>query len=256
MSAQVQAQGPRQRLLATLPVKERRLQLAGIPTAILEGGSGRPVVLLHGPMAYAAHWMAVIPGLVQDYAVIAPDLPGHGASEADASTLDAARVLEWLGALIERTCAQPPVLVGQLLGGAMALRFAIEHGERIERLVLIDTFGLAPLQPAPAFGQALTQFQEQPNEANHDALWRHCAHDLDGLRRRMGAQWPPFAAYNLERGRTPGVQAAVQALMQVFGLPAIAPDELARIAVPTSLVWGRGDMATPLAADEFAPRDA
>jgi pimeloyl-ACP methyl ester carboxylesterase len=191
---------------------------------------------------------------VQDYAVIAPDLPGHGASETDASALDAARVMAWLGALIERTCAQPPVLVGQLLGGAIALHFAIEHGARLERLVLVDTFGLAPFQPAPAFGQALMQFQTQPNEGNHDALWRHCAYDLDGLRRRMGAQWPPFAAYNLECGRTPGVQAAVQALMQVYGLPAIAPDELARIAVPTSLIWGRGDMATPLAVAEAASR--
>ena len=70
----------RERLLATLPVTERRLQLAGVSTAVLEGGDGPPVVLLHGSSGYAAHWMSVIPGLVADHRVIAPDLPGHGAS--------------------------------------------------------------------------------------------------------------------------------------------------------------------------------
>jgi pimeloyl-ACP methyl ester carboxylesterase len=52
----------REQLLACLPVTERRLQLAGVSTAVLEGGDGPPVVLLHGPLGYAAHWMRVIPG--------------------------------------------------------------------------------------------------------------------------------------------------------------------------------------------------
>ena len=51
----------RQRLLAGMPVTERRLLLAGISTAVLEGGDGPPVVLLHGPMGNAANWMEVTP---------------------------------------------------------------------------------------------------------------------------------------------------------------------------------------------------
>jgi hypothetical protein len=46
----------RQQLLAQVPVAERRLILAGVSTAVLEGGEGPPVVLLHGPMASAVHW--------------------------------------------------------------------------------------------------------------------------------------------------------------------------------------------------------
>jgi hypothetical protein len=71
----------RERLLAPMPVTERRLQLPGISTAVLEGGDGPPVVLLHGPGALAAEWMRVIPDLVTTHRVLAPDLPGHGASE-------------------------------------------------------------------------------------------------------------------------------------------------------------------------------
>jgi pimeloyl-ACP methyl ester carboxylesterase len=242
----------RERLLAALPVTERRLQLAGVSTAVLEGGDGPPVVLLHGPSGYAAHWMGVIPGLVTTHRVVVPDLPGHGASEVADGALDAARVLAWLGALIERTCISPPALVGQLLGGAIAARFAIDHGDRLSRLVLVDTFGLREFQPAPEFGLALHRFFADPSVGTHQDLWRHCAFDLDGLRRRMGERWAPFEAYNLERARAPSVQTAVAALMEQLGIPAIPPADLARIDVPTTLIWGRHDRATPLSVAEAA----
>lgn len=241
-------------LLAGLPVTEKRLALAGVSTAVLEGGAGRPLVLLHGPGEYAAKWLRVIPELVTSHRVIAPDLPGHGASIVEDGALDAERVLAWLDALIARTCAEPPVLVGQIVGGAIAARYAARYRGRTGALVLSDALGLAPFQPAPEFGQALTAFVAQPTGENHDRLWRRCACDLDALRRAMGERWSALRAYNLDRARTPRVQAAVQALMEHFGMPAIPEDELARIAVPTSLIWGRHDLATPLAVAESASR--
>jgi pimeloyl-ACP methyl ester carboxylesterase len=246
-------EGARQRLLAEMPVTERRLLLAGISAAVLEGGNGPPVVLLHGPMGNAAHWMGVIPGLVATHRVIVPDLPGHGASEVtDDRRIDADRVMEWLGGLIEQSCKTPPALVGQLLGGAIAARFASEQSHRLSRLVLVNTFGLRPFQPVPEFGLALSNFLAQPTARTHTDLWHHCAFDLDALRQRMGERWQPFETYNLDRARTPSVQAAVATLMEQFGLPAIPSGDLGRIAVPTSLIWGRHDRATPLSVAEEA----
>jgi pimeloyl-ACP methyl ester carboxylesterase len=69
----------RQRLIDAMPVTERRIELGGIPTAVLEGGAGPPVVLLHGPGEFAAKWFTVIPDLIATHRVIAPDLPGHPA---------------------------------------------------------------------------------------------------------------------------------------------------------------------------------
>jgi pimeloyl-ACP methyl ester carboxylesterase len=241
-----QAAGAREQMLAGLPVEERRLSLAGISTALLEGGEGPPLVLLHGPAGNATHWGRVIPDLVTSRRVIAPDLPGHGASDAGAAPLDADRVLAWLGELIERTCPSPPVVAGYAVGGAIAARFAAAGLTRIARLVLVDALGLTAFDPAPAFGQALNEFLADPGDRTHDRLWRHCAHDLDALRARMGERWEPFEAYNVDRVRTPSVQSALGVLMGEFGMPAIPAAQLERIAAPTALIWGRHDPTTRL----------
>jgi pimeloyl-ACP methyl ester carboxylesterase len=243
----------RKQLLARIPVTEKCRQLAGVSTAALEGGEGPPLVLLHGPGANATHWMRVIPALVTSHHVIAPDLPGHGASVVEGGgPLDRERILAWLAELIDSTCASPPALVGQILGGAIAARFAAERGDRISRLVLGDMLGLTEFRPAPEFGIALGRYMEQPSEQSHTDLWRRCAFDLDRLRGEMGDAWTPFEAYNLDRARTPSAQTAGGALMARFGLPAIPHSELARIAVPTALIWGRNNLATPLAVAEAA----
>lgn len=67
---------PIDRLLEGIPVTERRLDVAGASTSLLEGGEGPPIVLLHGQGGFAAHWVEVVPHLVRSHRVVAPDLPG------------------------------------------------------------------------------------------------------------------------------------------------------------------------------------
>jgi len=243
----------REQLISVMPVRERSLDLAGISTAVLEGGEGAPIVLLHGPGEFAAKWLRVVPELTTTHRVVAPDLPGHGTSvPTNGNRLDADRVLAWLGQLIDRTCPEPPALVGHVLGGAIAARFAARHGEQVSRLVLVDTLGLARFRPAPSFALALIRFTARPNERTYDRFMRRCSTDLDGLREEMGERWAPFEAYNLDRARTPSVKAAVRTLMRQVGVPRIPPAELARIAVPTTLIWGRHDLANPPRVAEAA----
>ncbi len=93
-------------------------------------------------------------------------------------------------------------------------------------------------------------FLAQPTQRAHDLLWRRCAADLDHLRGQMGERWEPFSAYNVERAGTPSVRAALDVLMAQLGAPPIPPADLGRGVVPTSLIWGRHDLATPLAVAE------
>jgi pimeloyl-ACP methyl ester carboxylesterase len=252
MNAPIDVTDARERLLSGIPVTERRLELAGISTLVLEGGGGPPMVLLHGPAQHAAKWFKIIPGLIASDRVIAPDLPGHGATVVREGGLDAERVFAWLGELIERTCPIPPTLVGQVVGGAMAARFAALHPEGIRGLVLVDTLGLVPFRPAPEFERALMAFITRPGDDTYDHLWERCAFDLDLTRERMGEKWEWLKTYSVERARVPALQAEQQALMAEFGFPAIAAEDLARITVPTTLIWGRHDLATRLQVAETA----
>lgn len=242
----------RERLLQELPLTETRLELAGISTAVLEGGEGPPVVLLHGPGEFAATWMRVIPALATSHRVVVPDLPGHGASGTGDHRLDRGRVLAWLGALIDATCPSPPTIVGHLLGGAIATRFCAEQGEHVEHLVLVDSYGLGRMRPAPRFALAMVRFVARPSEQSQDRLFRQCFVDLDRLRLQMDGRMELLEAYALERARSPELQGALRSLMRGFALPAIPRDDLSRIAAPTTLIWGRHDLQVRLRVAEAA----
>jgi pimeloyl-ACP methyl ester carboxylesterase len=161
-------------------------------------------------------------------------------------------VLAWLDELIQCTCEEPPVLVGVTLGGAIAARFAAAHGGRLGRLVLVDALGLTAFAPEPRFGLALNAFLAQPGRETHDDLWRVCAYDLDRMRDEMGESWESLRGYNLERLEAPETMAGLGMLMQEFALRPIPDEELERIDVPTTLVWGRNDLATSLVIAEAA----
>jgi pimeloyl-ACP methyl ester carboxylesterase len=242
----------RRRLLAGAPVTERRLDLAGVSTAVLEGGDGPPVVLLHGQGGWSGMWLPVITELVTTHRVVAPDLPGLGASEVPDGLPDAARVLAWLGELIQRTCQSPPALVGASLGASIAARFAIAHPDRLSRLVLIGAGSLARFRPAPGVVLALIRFITRPNERTHAGFLRQVAVDPARVRALMGDRWEASQAYNLDRARTPSVRAANRRLLRELGTRRIPPQELARITVPTSLIWGRHDRVMRLRIAEAA----
>ncbi|HZD02165.1 MAG TPA: alpha/beta fold hydrolase [Actinomycetes bacterium] len=242
----------RQRLLAGAPVTERRLDLAGVSTAVLQGGDGPPVVLLHGQGGWSGMWLPVVPELVKTHRVVAPDLPGLDASEVPDGPPDAARVLAWLGDLIERTCPVPPALVGASLGASIAARFAIAHPDRVSRLVLVGAGSLARFRPAPRVVLALIRFIARPSERTQQGFLRQVAVDPARVRALMGDRWEASQAYSLDRARTPSVRAANRRMLRELGTKTIPPQELARIAVPTALIWGRHDRVMRLRIAEAA----
>lgn len=249
---QSRALDPREQLLADLPVTERQLQLADVSTAVLEGGDGPPIVLLHGPRESALWWLRVLPSLVTTNRVIVPDLPGHGDSEGSDRTLTAEGVFAWLDELIEETCPTPPMLVGHVLGGAIAARFASDHSDRLERLVLVDALGLGRFRPSARFAFGLVRFLVRPTERAYHGFFGQCMADRDAVIEQMGEDWELFLAYYLESIRTPSVKTAMRTLMKEIGVPSIPPANLDRIAVPTTLIWGRDDRAVRLGIAEDA----
>jgi pimeloyl-ACP methyl ester carboxylesterase len=228
-------------LIEGLPITERGLDLAGFSTPVLEGGEGPPIVLLHGQGGFKEVWADDIPHLVGTHRVVAPDLPGLGRSEVRGGTLDAAGVMAWLDELIAKTCDQPPVLVGHSLGGSIGARFAIEHSDRIDRIVLVDSGSLGPFRPSPRLMIALIRFIKNPSNKTLDAFSRKMFSDLDRVRAGRGDRWTPFQAYQIDRASQPSVGAANRQLLRRIGTRRIPVDQLKKIRVPVALIWGRND---------------
>ena len=242
----------RARLLSGLPVAERRLHLAGVSTAVLEGGDGPPMVLLAAE--FAAVWVRVIPDLVATHRVIAPDLPGLGASEVTDGPIDVDDALAWLAELIDSTCTVNPVLVGKGAAGGLAARFAIDHGDHLDHLVLVDGYGLDRFRPSPAMAMTFVSVLLRPTDRGLQRSFRkYCYVDLDRVRAEMGESYDWLSAYALDRFRTSSVRAAIRGLLAQLSA-SIPAQELGRITVPTTLIWGRQDVGMRLSVAEAASR--
>ena len=245
-------QRSRARLIAAAPLTERREVLAGVSTNIMEGGEGPPIVLLHGPGEYWAVWLTVVRDLVRTHRVIVADLPGHGESLDIDGKLDTDTVLRWVDELIHTTCDAPPVLAGHLLGGGIAARYAVQNAGRLAQLVLVDTFGLTWFRPKLQFAIPMVRFMARPTPASRDRFFNECFVDFDRVGERFGDVWDDLRDYALDRAKQPENKSALRSLMPRFGVPPIPSNDLASIAIPTTLIHGREDLQVPVRAAERA----
>jgi pimeloyl-ACP methyl ester carboxylesterase len=108
------------------------------------GTGGTPVVMLHGGGTDSAllSWRMAIPALAENHRFYAPDWPGYGGSESLREPFTYERMLDWLAALMDHWDLARASLVGISMGGGGALGYALEHPERVDRLVLVDSYGL------------------------------------------------------------------------------------------------------------------
>jgi 4,5:9,10-diseco-3-hydroxy-5,9,17-trioxoandrosta-1(10),2-diene-4-oate hydrolase len=121
----------------------------GTEVAVSRWGSGTPVVCLHatghGGRDYAAFANAMAR---KGFALFVVDWPGHGSSPAEASdrSASAERYADLLAELIPGLCLDTnPILIGNSIGGAAALSFALRSPDKVRALVLCNPGGLAPL---------------------------------------------------------------------------------------------------------------
>lgn len=126
-----------------LDVSAGDVTVDGIHTFFVEAGDGPPVVLLHGLGATNASLLPTLRDLAGDHRVIAPDLPGFGASSKPLRSLHAAFYTRWLLAFCDAVGASRPHLLGNSMGGRVAVEAGLRHPELFDRLVL--------LAPSPAF---------------------------------------------------------------------------------------------------------
>jgi pimeloyl-ACP methyl ester carboxylesterase len=98
-------------------------------------GAGRPLVLLHGGLGSGEMFGPLLPALAERHQVIAVDLQGHGRTADIDRPLDVRLMADDVAALIDHLGLDKPDVVGYSLGGGVALRTAVQHPDKVGRLV-------------------------------------------------------------------------------------------------------------------------
>lgn len=231
----------------TSPEIGRTIDVDGLATNvhILGDPATQPAVLLihgSGPGVTAyANWRLTMPALGEHFAVVAPDVLGFGFTERPDGvrydlptwTAHAVGVLDALG--IDRAH-----VVGNSFGGALALSLAINHPQRVQRLVLMGAAG-GPMRLSEGLDRV---WGYEPSIEAMQSLLELFAYD-------PGLVGTDLARLRYEASIRPGVQEAFAAMFpppRQQALDAITHpvDRLALITHPTLIVHGREDRVIPL----------
>lgn len=126
-------------------IEPKYLELHGDRVAYREAGSGdEAVLLIHGMAGSSETWRAVMPQLSRKYRVVAPDLLGHGKSDKPRGDYSLGAFAVWLRDLLDELGIARATIVGQSLGGGVAMQFVYQHRDYCQRPVLISSGGLGP----------------------------------------------------------------------------------------------------------------
>jgi pimeloyl-ACP methyl ester carboxylesterase len=237
------------------------LELHGDRIAYRDAGEGHALLLIHGMAGSSATWSAIIPQLSKKYRVIAPDLLGHGMSAKPRGDYSLGAFAVFLRDLLDELGVDRATVVGQSLGGGIAMQFTHQHRDYCERLALIGSGGLGPdLSPvlrmlsAPGAELVLPIVAPQPvlNLGNKLASWLTSA----GIQSpRAGQMWQAYSSLSDARTR----QAFLRTLRSVVDYRGQAVSALNKLHVavglPTVLIWGDDDRIIPV-AHAYAAHDA
>jgi pimeloyl-ACP methyl ester carboxylesterase len=128
----------------------RSMEIDGGNVNYVDMGSGDapPVLFVHGLGGCWQNWLENVPRVAQERRVIAPDLPGFGASEMPLERISIPGYGQFLDKLCDRLGLDEVVIVGNSMGGFVGAEVAIQFPSRVERLVLVSA--AAPCRPGAA----------------------------------------------------------------------------------------------------------
>lgn len=219
------------------------------------GESGPPLVLLHGGIIDAARvsWGAVLEPLAEDYRVYAPDLLGYGQSDLPAGALTMERHVETVAGFLDALDVETPTVVGLSMGGAIGLGLALDAPERIDRLLLVDSYGLGRELPNGLLSYALARVQIFNKIAI--GLFRRSRRftraSLGGIVHDLDTLDPAAVDAVFEEVQRPTAGAAFRKFRESEvtreGYRTCYLEDLQNLAVETHLLHGKHDEVVPLA---------
>lgn len=222
--------GIRKMQLAAAKMKSHEAVIGGHRIHYIAGGEGPPLLLIHGVASKSSDWADILPELTKSHRVYALDLLGHGESDrpvdSDYSiTTHAEKVL----GLMDHLKLQKPDIMGVSMGGWIAMKLAAQHPERVQRLVLVSSAGLA--------------FETKINEATF------APQSIDEMRATLAMQTdrkiPDFLLRDFLRESKKKSWVHRKTLRSIFERGDVMDGKLQNVRMPVLLVWGTNDKVVP-----------
>jgi len=214
-----------------------RVLVNGISLNYEEKGQGEPVVLLHGLGSNLTAWAEQMAALATRYRAIALDLRGHGESDKPVGDYHLPVLSHDLYRFLRTLGIAEAVIVGQSLGGMVAQRFALDHGDMVRALVISDSAARLPDAPR---AEMLERARLAETEGMAGVLDLAVATALSPA---FVASHPDFVA--AFRARTLANDAAVHAAGARLVASVNCVEELPLLSCPTLVLVGDQDVLTP-----------
>lgn len=235
-----------------MAVEEHNVEVDGLTIRYIAAGEGLPLLLLHGAGDNSLDWRWVLPALARRHRVYAPDLPGSPDSARPAADYSPAFFERFVAGFLDALGIGRAAMVGNSLGGLIALRVALSEPARVTALVLVDSAGLgSEVNPAftsvnvPGLGETAMPFWRTPVGAYQRAWGRTTLL----FARPPGGVPREWLAEQCRLAQSPGYLEAhlsvLRALVSPLGQREVLVERLPSLEVPTRVVWGSRDRVFP-----------
>jgi pimeloyl-ACP methyl ester carboxylesterase len=229
-------------------LEERTAEIKGVYLRYFVGGTGPPLVLVHGLGGAASNWTELAPLLAKRHRLLVPDLPGHGGSSALPSVSGLEPYADRVALVAEREEMLPAPVVGHSLGGMVVLRLALRRPHDVTAIVLA---GAAGLSIGNVFGRQLLSLFTAVRPGRIAARYRSLVARSDRLRRLVFGFVSVADPVALTNEAVEGFLAAQLLHTDVDGAwQALRLDdprqELEAIRCPVLVLWGAEDVQLPL----------
>jgi len=220
-----------------------RVDVGGLSVGYRRGGTGPPLVLLHGAYEDSRFWVRQLADLSDEFTVVAPDVPGFGSSDDPPETWTAAEYGDCLAGFLDVLGLRRPIVLGLSFGSVLALALYRQRPDAVGALVLASAYaGWAGSLPPEEVQRRLAQVRRELELPPEQILptWLPTL-----LTPQASPHLVDLVAAMMRDFHPAGMRAALHGMGEV-DLRRVLPT----IAVPTLLLYGDADVRSPVSVAE------
>jgi pimeloyl-ACP methyl ester carboxylesterase len=236
---------------------EKYVKVGNINTRLWSAGEkGTNVILIHGLGGSIENWVNNIEALAQRHRVYALDLKGFGRTDKTPFLRDLDELVQFIYDFMTVMHIEKASLIGNSLGGGLALFFALKYPDKVDKLVLADpagmgreVIGLFKIISIPGVGELLSKSSRRSVRS----LWKNIVYDPELVTDELVEQTYNLAAMDgANKALLATARAGINFRGQRENQRRRALEDIGKLKAPTLIFWGKQDKIIPAAHAQAA----